>query len=374
MTRHIHLVSFNNPYPADYGGVIDVFYKIKALHEANISITLHVFEYGRERQTILEQLCTKVIYYPRPRSLQYHLSTLPFIVNTRKSKSLLTNLLVDNDPILFEGLHCTAWLNHSALQNRVKVVRTHNIEYQYYKLLAIREEGIAYRAFLLIEALKLRLFEKTLRHANALAAISASDAEYFKKINQNTAQVGAFHPYSEVKTQTGIGNYMLFHGNLEVAENLEAVNFILNYVMSEFSVPLIIAGKNPPLWLQEKVDILPHITLVSNPSNEEMEELISQAHILLLPTFQSTGLKLKLLYSLFAGRHVIVTPDMVKGSGLEDLCHICKLPTEIQKKITELMNIPFDERMLSDRKNAFQLKYSNKENTKQLLTLLFPNN
>lgn len=373
MPKHIHLISFNIPYPADYGGVIDVFYKIKALHDANIAITLHVFEYGREKQPILEQLCDKVLYYQRPRNFRYHLTRLPFIVNTRKNKTLLQNLLTDNDPILFEGIHCTAWLKHPALKDRVKVVRTHNIEYQYYKLLAIREEGIAYRSFLLIESLKLKYFERHLSHASALAAISASDAKYFKSINNNTLQIGAFHPYSEVKSITGKGNYILYHGNLEVAENLEAVNYILDYVVSKITFPLILAGKNPPKWLQEKVDILPNITLVSNPSNDEMNDLIENAHIHLLPTFQSTGLKLKLLYSLFAGRHVIVNPPMVEGSGLNELCHICNMPTEFQNTIKELINTTFDESMLDKRKTFFKQNFSNTENTNKLLTLLFPN-
>ena len=30
--RHIHVVSFNVPYPADYGGVIDVYFRLQALH------------------------------------------------------------------------------------------------------------------------------------------------------------------------------------------------------------------------------------------------------------------------------------------------------------------------------------------------------
>ena len=28
---HLHIVSFNVPWPADYGGVIDVYYRIKAV-------------------------------------------------------------------------------------------------------------------------------------------------------------------------------------------------------------------------------------------------------------------------------------------------------------------------------------------------------
>ena len=33
ITKEIHIITFDIPYPANYGGVIDVFYKIKALKE-----------------------------------------------------------------------------------------------------------------------------------------------------------------------------------------------------------------------------------------------------------------------------------------------------------------------------------------------------
>ena len=35
------------PYPPNYGGVIDVFYKIKSLHAIGIKIILHCFKYGK---------------------------------------------------------------------------------------------------------------------------------------------------------------------------------------------------------------------------------------------------------------------------------------------------------------------------------------
>ena len=34
MTKAVNIVSFNIPYPPNYGGVIDVFFKIKALSKA----------------------------------------------------------------------------------------------------------------------------------------------------------------------------------------------------------------------------------------------------------------------------------------------------------------------------------------------------
>ena len=89
--------------------------------------------------------------------------------------------------------------------------------------------------------------------------------------------------------------------------------------------------------------------------------------------FNQPRLKLKLLYSLFAGRHVIVNPPMVEGSGLNELCHICNMPTEFQNTIKELINTTFDESMLDKRKAFFKQNFSNTENTNKLLTLLFPN-
>ena len=38
MEKHLHIISFDVPYPANYGGVIDVFYKLKALHAEGIKI------------------------------------------------------------------------------------------------------------------------------------------------------------------------------------------------------------------------------------------------------------------------------------------------------------------------------------------------
>jgi len=46
LVKKLHIVSFDVPYPANYGGVIDVFYKLKALHSLGIEIYFHVFEYG----------------------------------------------------------------------------------------------------------------------------------------------------------------------------------------------------------------------------------------------------------------------------------------------------------------------------------------
>ena len=61
---HLHVIAFDVPYPANYGGVIDVFYRVKALSEAGVKVHLHCFEYGRGEQEILKR-CYEVKYYKR---------------------------------------------------------------------------------------------------------------------------------------------------------------------------------------------------------------------------------------------------------------------------------------------------------------------
>ena len=59
MTK-LHIVSFDVPFPPNYGGVIDVFYKIKALHKLGVKIILHTFDYGRGKPTELNNYCEEI--------------------------------------------------------------------------------------------------------------------------------------------------------------------------------------------------------------------------------------------------------------------------------------------------------------------------
>ena len=136
MNKHLHIIAFDVPFPPDYGGVIDIFYKLKALQEEGIKITLHCFEYGRGKKNELDNYCEKIFYYKRKASKHLLLDSLPYIVASRKSEELVSNLTKDNSPILFEGLHCCFHLSDKRLKTRKKIVRMHNIEHTYYSNLA----------------------------------------------------------------------------------------------------------------------------------------------------------------------------------------------------------------------------------------------
>ena len=66
--KGLHIVAFDVPFPANYGGVIDIFYRIKALARLDVKIVLHCFIYGgKEPHPELDKYCEQVYYYKRRR-------------------------------------------------------------------------------------------------------------------------------------------------------------------------------------------------------------------------------------------------------------------------------------------------------------------
>jgi glycosyltransferase involved in cell wall biosynthesis len=368
--NRLHIISFNIPYPPDYGGVIDVYYKLRALHDAGIKIILHCFEYGRKEQIELNEICEAVYYYHRDFSIRDFSSLTPFIVKSRKSSALLKNLAKDSAPILFEGLHTCYYLSHPALQSRFKIVRMHNVEADYYKALGRNERNIMSKFYFYTESIKLNYYERILKYADLILPISVHDDELLKLRYQHVYYLPAFHPNFDVQSLTGKGDYVLFHGNLSVNENNQAAVWLTARVFATLNRPVIIAGSEPKSSLRNIVAPYKHIQLIANPSQKHMAELIRNAHIHVLPSFQSTGIKLKLLNALFNGRFVIVNDTMVEHTGLETLCSVCNTAEDIQLTINKLMDISFSSADIETRRTQLGRDFTNAANAKKLIQLL----
>ena len=205
--KQINLVAFDIPYPPDYGGGIDIYYKIKSFHQVGVKVHLHCFQYCKLPSPELEKICESVYYYPRHVSKAYLLNLKPYIVVSRSSDELVKNLLKNDFPILFEGLHTCLYLNDKRLIKRRKIVRAHNIEHNYYQNLAKVEKDIFRKYYFLNESGKLKRFEKIFKHADGIAAISKNDVLYFSKKYSNVSHVSAFHPSENVDIILGKGQF-----------------------------------------------------------------------------------------------------------------------------------------------------------------------
>lgn len=367
--KAINIISFDVPYPANYGGIIDVFYKIVHFKEQGVKVHLHCFEYGKGKQKELEKYCETVNYYKRKTGTASFLSKLPYIVKSRTDKTLKENLSKNNYPILFEGLHTCFLLNDEALKNRFKIIRAHNVEHDYYKHLAKAEKNELRKHYFKTEAKKLKLFETVIKHANLCITVTKTDTQHFKSKypNLNTLLIPSFHYSNSVTSNSDLGKYILYHGNLSVTENINAAKFIIKKVVSDLKVPLIIAGLNPDKKLEQLINNYANCKLIANPTDDELKTLIADAQINLLYTEQATGLKLKLLNVLYNGKHCIANDKMLTGTGLEACCNIANNSKDIRNIVNELMNKPFTENDVNTRKKLLSENYSNTNNITQLI-------
>lgn len=368
--KHLNIVSLNVPYPPNYGGVIDIFHKVRALHQIGIRIHLHCFDYGRGEQQALLQHCEKVFYYKRRTGFTGNLSWLPYIIYSRRNKKLLQNLGKNSYPILFDGLHTTYHLIKKRLKNRQVIIRFHNIEHEYYGFLARREQNVIKRLYYSKESYLLRKVLKKLPHQSFMAAISPSDTDQLKKHFRHVFWLPPFHPFDKLASVPGKGTYALYHGNLSVSENEQAALFIIKQFIHK-EIHLIVAGKQPSKKIIDLASEKENIQVIPNPDEKQMIQLIKNAHVILLPTFQPTGIKLKLLESLFSGRFCIANPTMVLNTNLEELCIITEKDFYAKAKV--LMQKSFSEEDISHRGKALDTFYNNVKNAKVLIATLFKN-
>ncbi|MEO8769517.1 MAG: glycosyltransferase family 4 protein [Ferruginibacter sp.] len=373
MDNHLHIVTHDVPWPADFGGVVDLFYKIKALHNLGIKIHLHCYTGGRPEQKILNKYCASVQYYQRKKGFASFSLRIPYIVNSRKDDALLKNLEKDNYPILLEGIHCTFFLQAGKLNHRKVFVRLHNVEYKYYEQLAKHETNIARKIYFKMESRLLKKYEEQLSKKTTFWAVSNEDIQVYK--NELHAEhihfMPVFLPWDEINSSAGKGAFCLYHGNLSINENEKAAAWLLSEVFKKINIPLTIAGKDPSPRLKALAAAHPHITLVENPSEVDMQELIKNAQINILPSFNNTGVKLKLLNALYNGRHCLVNKAAVEGSAIETQCTIASSANEFIAAIKILFDEPFTEEKMLHRNAALKDIYNTDKNARKLIAWIY---
>lgn len=370
MEKHLHIVCLDVPYPVDYGGVFDLFYKLRYLKEQGVKIILHCFEYGRGRQPELEKYCEQVFYYKRKRGVRSLSLTVPYMVQSRTDKQLIKNLSGDSHPVLLEGTHCTLPLWKNRLANRTVILRLHNIEADYYRQLVQNENSFFRKLYYRFESTLLDRYEpEIIKKAGLVIPVSEKDAMSLKEKvpGDKIKSLPVFTGWNEVQSPEGSGAYCLYHGNLSVAENGAMALWLVQSIFNDLKIPLKIAGRRPSTRILTAVSAYPHIEIIADPDEIEMEKLIRNAQINLLPSFSSTGIKLKLLHAVFCGRHCITNRAMAAGTHLENVCTLAEDPPAFKAAVRVRMQQPVTKEMIIQRQQILEQYYNNSPNIRLLI-------
>jgi len=365
----IHIVDLDVPFPANYGAAIDMYFRIKTLSSMGVRIILHCFEYGRGKASRLSNYCEQVHYYPRKSILQFPFRSEPYIVYSRRNAKLFDRIFVDDYPVLLEGEHTCSLLMDKRYAQKSFYVRMHNVEHEYYEYLAKATTHKLKRLYYRKESERLKKFEKNLVRAQCLFSVSERDHETLTALFPRVKYVPPFIYSDVIDCKLGRGKYALYHGNLTVEENIRAAEFLIHDVFPGLKVPLKIAGTNATALA--KTAKSKNIEFINSPSTPDLKELVMNAHINVLPTFQPTGIKHKLINALFAGRYCVVNPMMVEGNGLAQYCRVAKDAAEMRDIIQELFSVDFPQSEIDMRKLTLQNIYSNTRNAQKIMEIIF---
>ena len=347
-----------------------MYHKIVSLASIGKKIILHYFNYRKNRNAKgLERYCSEIHAYERKTFLSSP-SSLPYIVRSRINKDLVYRINQDDYPVILEGIHCTGILPYIGDSRKV-VVRLHNEESAYYKNLSASEHNIFKRAYYELESSLLKKYYENLDTDTRFAAISMSDITVMREQYQfeDIHFIPSFIPWQTIQSLEGRGDYCLYHGNLSVVENESAVNWLIDHVFNVIDKKFIVAGREISHKLQSRILSYSNMSFVNNPPDEKLKELIQQAHVHVLPSMNTTGVKLKLLHAMFEGRYVIANSNAVSGSGIESGTYISDEPSDFISTIENLFETNFTE---ADKKNRQQVltAYDNISNAEKLNALL----
>ena len=134
---------------------------------------------------------------------------------------------------------------------------------------------------------------------------------------------------------------------------------------------MIIAGMKPREKFIKLAKSRPNIMVVANPDDKKMFDLIRNAQVNILVTFQATGLKLKLLNTLYNGRFCLVNEPMIKGTSLDSLCETANTTEELRTKLKKLFSKEFTLDEVSRRSDLLKVRYDNLVNGKRMSGLIY---
>lgn len=345
MTKRVLIISFDIPFPDNYGGVKDVWQRILLLKASGHFVDLISFYKSRQRFKRFEESTERLIVDQhlafKQKPIRLLGSKLPISVTLRTlntSEILLCKELLkcNYDCIIVEGYKClSAFLAiQKNIAHKKSILRVHNIESNYFKNLAITTSNPIKKVFYSLESQRFNQIERSnsLNHLFTyilfISKVEAQDQLFDCVTNKFVIQ-----PYLEERTSTYFDtpfnsrtNNILYLGNLDLPDNLASVKEIIKILLPVLEqspdITLTIAGKSESRTARKVFSYLlkrlPNFLLLENLHHTSISELYHKSKIFYLYSMNPSGVKLKLIESLSFGLPTISNYNGFVGSGLEN--------------------------------------------------------
>lgn len=363
-------VSQEAPYPPTHGGRVDIWRRIRGLHELGHSIDLVTWMFDDVKKSEidaayeqLEQYTTSTSIYPMRRRwtsifhrLLWALAGWPSHMAARiLSQNRYLELrarahLLQADAVILDGIH-GFWVA-SRLSSTLSVpliYRSHNREFFYLTNQRRLARGLRQFIALSLSTVGLRRRERQAhKESQVVLDISKNDLDFWRSegfsngiwlpplMDSETIQ----HSFSETTVD------FAYIGNLVTPNNVSGVLWFIEDVWPLIlerkpDATIVIGGSNPTAEIFAACRSATGVTLVANVADPK--DILLQGRVLVNPIWMSSGVNIKMIDMLSLGIPVVTTPHGV--SGLPDiatsLAYVCKDSISFASTCLSLLEAPF---------------------------------
>lgn len=366
--KTLHLISFDQPYPPNYGGIIDVFFKLRALHQAGCVIYLHCFSFNGQPNEELNRYAEKVYYYKIKQSPFFIFKKNPLSIASRNGKQLAQNIAKMKAPILFESLKTIDVLRFIEPDFSPIFLRLHNIEKDYFKGIANSETNLLKRILFNLEAYKYKGIEESLNRFQKVFTLSKYENNYVNTRAKNACFIPVFHGNTAVKDLSKFGDFALYHGDLRASDNRKVVAYLIE-LFRDLPYPLKIASSTQQEWVNKQIGDSENIQFVQLVDFKHLLQLFEQAHINISWSFQQSGTKLKVINALFNSRYSIINTNIIDDPVVNDLCISVENTQQLKEAILHYKEMPYEQYVVRNR--VLQKHLCDHSNAERIMNEIF---
>lgn len=322
-TLKILVVSGFIPSPPIFGGAIDVWERIKGLTSLGHEVDLVVTEKLNPTQKQINEIAkyTRHFFFTRRKNqLQQLFSNLPLQFLSRKGLASI-NINQTYDLVILESEFCWSIILNKSIIYKNIVVRVHNIESHYFKMLGKSSNNLRQKIYYKLETSKIKnlsalVFDK----ADKLWFISKDDLAAVNLLNKSV-----FMPFpvndENIEPALKTENNVVFMGSLFMQNNTFGLDWYLKNVhplliaeVSDYHFYIVGSLKEENKEIQDKYGHLSQVTFVVNAPC--LKQYYQKAKVFVNPMFHGSGVKVKSVNALINGVSLVSTTVGAEGIGL----------------------------------------------------------
>ena len=362
----ITLVCHDIPYPAIHGGRIDMWRRIKAFAQIGVELQLICwFDKAPLSEEVAEikkyvgsayfikfkhDLCSTG--YRLLNLVRYPLEVTSRLVVGQQLNHLISKVRAFKPHVIWlDGIHGGNVASKLSERFDIPIVtRCHNIEHLYYQRLFNSATGTSkLKRYLSVSHLE--TYEKLLlKNSLLFYDISSEDLKFWKSHGFRHGRY--LPPLMEIpSSQKQDVSYrkndksnqydVVFLGNLYSNNNVAGINWFLTQVLPEIrnhipDIKVLIAGAKPINKIRQLCEETEGVDLSINPPSSK--EIYNSGRVLINPVLTGSGVSIKSLEMLMAGKPIVSTPQGIAGLPIS-VKQYFKIASDTQSFAAEIVNL-----------------------------------